>query len=395
MANPIVIVDPIRYTGHGYISVIKRRVKHDKLIVIWTSEDTKELASSLNHLAEEEYICNSFEDAISLLGDRIPRCVLVGSDNGFALADRLQMHYYPDNSNELTSYQYRVDKFSYFNYLKDLGLIQTSQQLVTNEDLHKFDPTKKYVVKPIDGQGNDYTFITDNVAQLDLSEFQRKFMIQDYIDGPEYCIEVCTRNGNHKCTMASIYKGDHLVDLNPWREENELISHQDPVVQVLFDYIKPILTTLGVKVGVTWSQIKLDNGVPHLIEVNFRSQGHGLIDLIQNSTTINYVSETLRSYLNIQQPVYDGIVYQKIGEFNKISINNKKEKYMDGLPVEELKDIPSIKFISVSEKLFPGIVPVSRSVRTTMGSIIVQNNNLDQYLEDMEKINQWKNKVAN
>jgi len=395
MADPIIIVDPVRYTGYSYITTIKKRVNHSKLIALWTSEAARELNTDANNLVDEEIFSNDFDETIAEIGNQKPRCVLVGSDTGFPLADKLQMHYHPKKSNDPSLHQYRIDKFSYFNYLKDRGLIHTSQALVTHDNLSEFDPTKKYVVKPIDGQGNDNTFITDNIAQLNLTKFKDKFMIQDYIDGPEYCIEVCTNDGDHKCTMASIYKGDHMVDLNPWREENELISHTDPVVQVLFDYIKPILTALGVKIGVTWSQIKIENGVPHLIEINFRSQGHGLMTPIQLSTGINWVSETLKSYLNLVQPVYKGIAYKKIGEFNKVSINNRQEKYMDYLPIEDIQLLESVYFIAVADRMFPGIVPVSRSVRTTMGSIIVHNTDSVKYKEDMEKINQWKEKVGN
>jgi len=192
--------------------------------------------------------------------------------------------------------------------------------------------------------------------------------------------------------MASLYKGEYLVDdMFPWREENELVGPDDPNVKILYDYVITVLDSLGIKLGLTWTQVKMDKGTPHLIEINFRSQGRAVIGPIQAVTGGNWASESLKSYLNV--PSSAPMMYNKLGDFNKICVNNYNTRYIDSLDWAPVENLLSTKFCEKYLNKFPGIVPETKNFPTIMGMIMIQNNNHDQYYHDMMVINEWKHLI--
>jgi hypothetical protein len=250
------------------------------------------------------------------------------------------------------------------------------------------------VVKPTNGSGNINVHIKPSYDLIqDLLDSDIEYMVQDYVEGSEYCMEICSRDGIHRCTMASLYKGEYLVDdIYPWREENELVSPDDSNISILYKYVTRILDTLGIKLGLTWTQVKIVNGIPNLVEINFRSQGRAVIGPINSATGNNWAIESLRSYLNL--PSNSSMMYNKLGDFNKVCVNNYRERYiyeLDWTPIEKLE---SVKFCEKYSKKFPGILPSTKNFPEVLGMIMVQNNNTEQYHRDMTVINYWKENVG-
>lgn len=394
----IIIVNPNRYTGYSYIVYAKKFLTDYHLIGVWTTNKirTAYITEAVNYLdsiliAEDM----SYGQLIDTLAKINPQCFLVGDDSAFTLADKLQYHFYPNHSNDNALSDKRISKENYFQYLKQKNLVNTNQYKVDIDGIPNLDFTKKYVMKPINGAGNENVFFIDSADTVRniINQYQDNFIIQDFLEGEEYCIEILSHDGNHKCTMASIYKGHYLVDgLSPWRDENELVSPDDPNVSIIYDYICEILNTLGVRLGMTWSQVKIHNGVPNLVEINFRSQGHGLFQFIHKATGSNYASESYKAYLNIPTLDMNNKMYKKIGNWNKICVNNLRERHVDSIPWHELdvlkSDIWKGQYADPSK-----LLPLTKNFKTTIGMVMIQNTDLDQYIADYTFIKNWKSGI--
>ena len=397
ITKSIVIVNPGRYTGYGYINLIKNYFPGYYLIGLWSLPElrTPFTNKAIGKLDQELFYEENFEEIVSKLKVFNPSAFLVGDDLGFPLADRLQHYFFPEHSNDPDKHSYRISKLDGFSYLEKKGLISTNQFLLSKDTLH-LCKNKKVVVKPVTGAGNVDVHVNPDFSIIEkLIDSKTTYMVQDFLEGPEYCIEISSYKKNRRCTMASMYKGEYLVDnIFPWREENELISPNHPDVKILYDFIVPILDELGVNVGLTWSQIKMNNGVPHLVEINYRSQGHAVVGPIQAATGNNWATDSLRSFLHINKFDKDSLMYKKKGDFNKICVNNKRQRYIDKLDWSPIEKIESLSHYEVRHHLFPGIVPISKNFNTVMGMIMIQSNDRTQYNRDMKTINQWKDSVS-
>jgi|688.fasta_scaffold12717_20 predicted ATP-grasp superfamily ATP-dependent carboligase len=391
----IVIVNPNRYIGYSYILYAINFLKEYSLIGIWTSNNAELYSTILVDKLDRKFIAKDyeFEELILELKKLNPKCFVVGDDTGFLLADKLQSYFFPDRSNDQSKYEIRSNKNNYLEYLYKKNLSSTKQQHVTKNQIPEIKTL--HVMKPSTGGGNINVFFVQSKNQIEkiLNDVDEDFILQEAVTGEEYCIEICSFNGVHKCTMASKYKGNYLVNnLNPWREENELVSQHDNNVKIIYEYVIEILNTLGIKIGLTWTQVKISDKTPQIIEINFRSQGHGLINLIHNATGCNYVSESLKAYLTPEKFDTTKLMYTKIGNFNKISVNNKKERYLENINWQEIQEIKSVKYIHQYIKL-PNFLSLTTNLKNSLGMILLENCNNDKYQKDYELITNWKLKI--
>ena len=391
----IVILNPSKYTGYGYIRLISNLYRDYNIIGLYSDRNSKIVnPNKAIHLLTEEIIFDDdFDELVNRLKKYNPQCFLVGDDLGFPLADRLQHEFFPDHSNDPDKHQFRIDKLSGFKHLEDKNLVTFNQFLLSCDTVDRCK-TGNWVIKPTVGAGNVNVHVNPSYDLIKQLSMTNGYMAQEFLHGPEYCIEIFVNQGVYKCTMASLYKGDHLVDnLFPWREENELISSDDPIVKILYDYIVPIIKELGVNLGLTWSQIKVNNGIPNLVEINYRSQGHGLVGPIHSATGNNWATESLRGYLNLD---YNSpTMYKKIGNFNKICVNNISQRFVESIDWTQIDQLKSLSHREERSHFFPGIMPISKDFSTVMGMIMIQNNRNEVYQHDMNIINLWKKELQN
>ena len=85
-------------------------------------------------------------------------------------------------------------------------------------------------------------------------------------------------------------------------------------------------------------------------------------------------------------------MYKKIGNWNKICVNNMTERYIESVPWNELKDIASDIHIQ-QHAILPNIILASRNFKTTIGMILLQNTDTNQYLTDYQRVKNWKSKI--
>jgi hypothetical protein len=67
-------------------------------------------------------------------------------------------------------------------------------------------------------------------------------------------------------------------------------------------------------------------------------------------------------------------------------------RYVESVAWDELSDIKSDIHIHQYATL-PNIIPVSRNFKTTIGMILLQNTDTNQYLTDYQRVKNWKSKI--
>jgi len=391
----IVIVNPNRYTGYSYITYAKKFLPDYRIISLWTSKLVRKnfATTAVIHCDLEIYADDyEYSSLFDLIKKYDPKCFMVGDDSAFVLADKLQFDFFPDNSNVESLRQHRTSKKNYLEFLSNKNLITTKQFPTDKAIIIDLDFNKEYVLKPVNGAGNENVFVVKDLKTIEKIVSEKRdleFVIQEFVDGEEYCIEICSFHGVHKCTMASLYKGNYLVEnINPWREENQLVSPKDPNVKIIYEYVSEILDTLGIKIGMTWTQVKIKNGTPHLIEINFRSQGHGIFQYIHKATGGNYATESFKSYLGGNQDL-SKLMYNKLGNWNKICVNNHVMKFIDKIEWNQVSSLNSDVYVHQYASI-PSNLPLTRNFKTTIGMILIQNTDDESYLKDYDFIKKWK-----
>lgn len=390
----IVIVNPVRYTGFGYVSIISKFFKDYVIVALWSSQAVRDRAinGAMSLVDIHVILSDNYNETVNNLKHLNPQCFLVGEDSASTLADKLQCEFFPDYCNDPDKMQYRTSKYEYLTYLHNQRAIDSTQFILDQSTIDRCK-TGSWVVKPSNGAGNINVHIKPSFDLIEqLLTTDETYMVQKFVEGPEYCMEICSYRGVHRCTMASLYKGEYLADeVYPWREENELVSSDDPNVKILYDYVVNILDTLGVKVGLTWTQVKIDQGVPNLIEINFRSQGRATIGPIQNATGNNWARQSLLAYLRL--PTSHPMFYKKIGEFNKICINNYREKLIDSMNWSEINQLSSVAYCE-TRNVVGTVRPVTTNFTNVLGVVMIGNTDSEQYHRDLDIINSWKHKIG-
>lgn len=400
MQKSIVVVNPAKASGQAYCGMVHIFLSY-KVVALWTSRAYKE---KYDRYSSPQYIhyemCaddySSFEELVKNLKRHTPLAFLVGDDVGFPLADKLQIHFFPDHCNDPSLHDVRIDKYKYCEYLRNKGIVTFDQQLA--EKGYALN-NKKYILKPTTGQGNDKVFVVDSQQQYDniLSMYPEvQFILQDYIEGDELCVELIAYKDYYACTTIMEYTDVYYTDgIRPWRESNDLICPDLDKSKLAYEYAKKVVKALGVNVGITWTQIRIQDGVPHLMECNFRSQGNAHIQAIINSTKTNYAEEVLRSYLKRDSRYYNGDnpMYTKYGDFKKLGINNKKERFIKNIDWTTVSELESVLAVWPNDFVIPGFVEKTTGFANALGMLIVQNNNREQFERDVKRINAWKRQI--
>lgn len=388
----IVIVNPTSYTGYGYTTVINKFFPEYVIIGLWTDADERAQGTNgVMNLIDMHFIAESWDDCVEMLKSYNPECFLVGNDAAFTLADYLQCTFFPKYSNDPDKMIHRTSRYEYFKYLSENNIIKTTQFILDRESVDRCK-TGDWVVKLNTNDHSDNVYVKPAFSLIEsLLDSSKTYLVQEFVEGQEYCMEICSYRAVHRCTMSSIIKGAYLADSTcSWYEENELVSPDDPNVKIIYNYVSGILDALGVKLGLTWTKVKVNNGVPVLISINFRSQNHATIGPIFNATGYNWAMESLRAYLKLF--TMHPLIYDKIGNFNKIYVNNRRKKVIDRMNWPAIERLPGVAYCE-KHNVNGRLNEMTTNLSNVLGVIMLQNNDPTQYQLTLGAINSWKQRV--
>ncbi|OCW22635.1 MULTISPECIES: ATP-grasp domain-containing protein [unclassified Pseudomonas] len=218
-----------------------------------------------------------------------PDFIIAGAETGVLLADllneRLQLPY----RNDFDKTNARRNKYDMIQCVAQAQLPAPRQFVAGSWALadgwikdHGHFPL---VVKPLDSAGADGVFIcADRQAcetavgkllgatnKLNLPNTQ--VLIQEYLAGTEYVVNMVSLNGQQLVTEVVRYQKQRTKEGGVLYDIDELIGPDSSVYPLLVDYTRAVVRCLGIRNGPSHAEVMFTAEGPKLVEVAARTDG--------------------------------------------------------------------------------------------------------------------------
>jgi S-sulfo-L-cysteine synthase (3-phospho-L-serine-dependent) len=163
------------------------------------------------------------------------------------------------------------------------------------------------VVKPADDSGSRGVLLCGTAAEaaaqiqriLDVRvnlrglPTSRTVLVEQYLDGPEFSVEMFGRDGEHTCVgLTAKTVGGH-----PYFVETQHVfpaALPRETVHLIEDTVRAALRATGVRTGATHTEVKLTGHGPAIVEINPRLAGGMIPELIRLAAGIDLLEQQLR-----------------------------------------------------------------------------------------------------
>jgi hypothetical protein len=257
------------------------------------------------------------------------------SDSGLANAEQLSDWLNVTTRNPGGIREERRDKYLMIEAIRNAGLPAIRQRLCgSREDAIEYatslllldvggEDNRRVVVKPVRGCGSDSVYLCDDldsvVRAYDKIHGSGVFgspgkkhdavLIQEFAVGQEYAIDTVSRKGQHKIVAIwkydkrpangapFVYYATRLYDDDDDNDEddNDYVGMK-PICPVLYAYLNSCLETLGIRWGITHSEIIVTPDGPRLVEVNCRQHNMDFLLLTMGGIGYNIYDVLLAAY---------------------------------------------------------------------------------------------------
>ena len=344
-----------------------------KIINIYSSKKIfQKLYKSLNNSIYET--CLIYESDDQLLVDLEPYkndiiCCFPGSDNGLPLSNYLNELFGLGINNKLI-----LDRFQ---------VLKASGEPVADNNFDDFlNQYKKCVVKPkVSCGGYDRVSVVESLNDIDTTGM----LIMPWYTGEEYVVDIVSLNGKHK--LVSVWK--YTKQNGFWREKITLLDcvGNEDLINKLYTYTCNILNNVNYTIGATHTEIIVENGIPKLVEINFRTHGH-----LDYETSFKILLQP-QIQLTVDAMLGDEItfsdlrpIYCKKTNMERINLfNNKERKYLQ-FPWQQISKLPSVAMLFRHYLIFENIPISKKTVESIPGEAILINIDLEQLHKDEQEI---------
>ena len=271
----------------------------------------------------------------------------------------------PGNSLECTKKS--TNKYEMRKAFKEAGVATPGFEIVSSpEDIEKLsDMEYPLIVKPTDRSGS--RAITKIYKKEELEEaiskaiensFEKKAIVEEYIEGNEFSAEGITYNGEHKfltITRKATTGAPHFIETG----HIEPAGLNKDMEEKIYNELTKALTALKITNSATHSEFKITpNGDIRIIEIGARMGGDCIgSDLVQISTGYDFVKMVIDVAMG-NKPSFEKVTEPKIAVirfiFNKEDLENF-EKVKSETPeliyfVSKIEDISSHKVVDSSSR---------------------------------------------
>lgn len=326
----IVIVDPFS-TGRFYAPLFAARGY--RCIAVISNNDIPEYL--LGDLQKQDFsdifIWN--ETLLNFFKEIRIVALVAGCETGVYLTDYLAARL-GVRGNPLATTGVRRHKHIMQNALKSKGLPHIPSQLITktqqiNELIDLLDEID-YVVKPVNSAATDGVVLTNGRIGVeyvlrnagwnkrnDLGETNIGFIIQPFISGTEYVVDMVAFNGNYVIASVCEYKKIARNGGNFVYDSLEVLDPAQKDLQPLLDYARRAANALDIQVGPIHMEIIWSQTGPVMIEAGSRLHGGIAPKLFSETYTPDLLTLSVQSYLNQVPNVKDQkvelVCFGKIG----------------------------------------------------------------------------------
>jgi hypothetical protein len=344
-----------------------------RIINIYSSKKSfQKLYKSLNTSLYET--CLIYESDTVLMTDLAQYkndiiCCLPGSDHGLTLSNYLNELLGLGINNKLI--------LNRFDVLKATG------DPVTDTNFNDFlNQHKKCVIKPkVSYGGYDRVNVVESLENIDTSDM----LMMPWYTGDEYVVDTVTLNGKHK--LVAVWK--YTKENGFWREKIALLDclGNEDLIAKLYNYTCDLLNNVNYTLGASHTEIIVENDIPKLIEINFRTHGH-----LDHETSFKILTQP-QIQLTVDAMTGDEIafsdlrpVYCKKTNMERINLFNNRERRHSQFPWEQISKLPSFAMLFRHYLLFENIPISKQTVESIPGEVILINTDKEQLYKDEQEI---------
>jgi biotin carboxylase len=268
-----------------------------------------------------------FDDNLGVIQERLAAlkavrvvAVLPGAETGVELADALS-EAMGLVTNGTAQSEARRNKYVMGETVRAAGLRAVRQQRATTWQevegfLADWTPNPfKLIVKPLESAGSDDVTLCHSLPEArkafehimgkvnGLGLVNEAVLVQEYLEGQEYVLDLVSRNGVHKVAALWVYDRRAVNGAGFVCFGQRLLTADEPHLRELIEYQKKVITALGIKHGPTHGELKWCNGEPVLVEVGARCHGaEGMWQKVANAVYgYDQVQCTLESYFSAEK----------------------------------------------------------------------------------------------
>jgi hypothetical protein len=344
-----------------------------RIINIYSSKKVfQKLYKSLNNSLYETCLIYESDDQIledlkQYKNDII--CCFPGSDHGLLLSNQLTELFGLGINNKLI-----VDRFE---------VLKAAGEIVSDNNFNDFlNQYKKCVIKPkISYGGYDRVQVVESLDNIDTTDM----FIMPFINGDEYVVDTVTYNGKHK--LVAVWKYSKKNGF--WREKITLLdcTNNEDLIEKLYNYTCNILDKVNYALGATHTEIILENGIPKLIEINFRTHGHLDYETSFKILTQPQIQLTVDAMLGDEIAFSDlRPTYCKKINMERINLFTNRERRFSQFPWQQISKLPSFGMLFCHYLKFESIPISKQTLESIPGEVILLNTDQDQLHKDEQEI---------
>ncbi|MFD4674293.1 ATP-grasp domain-containing protein [Lentzea sp. NPDC058450] len=393
--SSIVVVDPYS-AGRGIAPAFRQRGV-EAIAVLTTEKPPRGLTWAPDDFSEI-HVLHDLDELAAKLAVRDPIAVVPGTETGVEAAEALSELIAPGRSNVLTLSSARRDKWQMAVALRTAEVPHLRQISSDNADevacwlKHEGLENAPIVLKPQCSGGTDDVFVAmpgDDwrekfhrilgcVNKLDLRN--DKVLVQELAVGTEYEVDTYSVDGQHGLVSVWRYEKERRGDRLGIYLSNTLVPAADPVVEVLFTYVRRVLEATGVRNGPAHVEVMMTAGGPRLIEIGARLAGASQQELTLLGTGESQITRMVAHRV-------DGVA--QVGRY--LQRQHVKSVYLSSPAAGELGN--SVRFDELSS-LLPSYqsdalpyregstVPRTDDLWTSLGSVVLATSDVDQLERD-------------
>lgn len=356
-------------------------------------------------------VCDTPEEAARALAEFSPVAVVTGQEPGVEWTDRLnELLGLPGNAS--ATWRARRDKYEMIEALRRAG-VRCAEQFKSSdpeEIVAWAERRDEYpvVVKPLASAATDGVAVCASADEVrkavevvlgasDIFETRnREALVQSYLAGHEYTVDMVTVDGKRYTNGVSRYR-KRLQGTHNIYDREDLLDPASPEVAALVEYTSSALDALGVRSGPTHAEVIITPDGPTLVEVGARLSGSLAREFQDACVGTNQAHLTALAAVRPQEFLdeYAGRVFTR-HKFGALVITATE---LDGIVEDidldvraELEALPSLTNLRIKIKPGGRIKPTVDLYTSTLG-VHLATDSAEQLERDYERVQQLKDAV--
>ncbi|MGW4422480.1 ATP-grasp domain-containing protein [Streptosporangium sp. NPDC004631] len=356
-------------------------------------------------------VCDTPEEAARALAEFSPVAVVTGQEPGVEWTDRLnELLGLPGNAS--ATWRARRDKYEMIEALRRAG-VRCAEQFKSSdpeEIVAWAERRDEYpvVVKPLASAATDGVAVCASADEVrkavevvlgasDIFETRnREALVQSYLAGHEYTVDMVTVDGRRYTNGVSRYR-KRLQGTHNIYDREDLLDPASPEVAALIEYTSSALDALGVRSGPTHAEVIITPDGPTLVEVGARLSGSLAREFQDACVGTNQAHLTALAAVRPQEFLdeYAGKVFTR----HKLGALVITATELDGIVEDidldaqaELEALPSLTNLRIKIKPGGRIKPTVDLYTSTLG-VHLATGSAEQLERDYERVQQLKDAV--